>query len=267
MVKVLVSIIGSKVVYGLDGPKTRKYINAIKSDKPDPFNGCLPIGAITGHWMTETQFERFKNAGKRHPSHSKKTIGTTSRERDDRRDDPDLFKWDVGHYRELVGRVGPWGTGAPTNRDHMTADSSNQMQFRQGNWAGDATSSGEVKKEGLAIAVSGHHHRKASYTYGGRTKKTDTPDGSTRSQFGARDSTASFTTETEEMLKWKSNHTNENGQVKNTLRLEMVGAYVYMYKLAVRRGHIRASFQQDQMLMRYLKMAIANDDGQVRQFS
>jgi hypothetical protein len=82
----------------------------------------------------------------------------------------------------------------------------------------------------FAITVSGRHHREASYTYGGRTKKTDTPDGSTRTQYGATHPTDSLYTETYPMLKWKFSHISQKtNQLKNTLRLEMVGAYVFVY--------------------------------------
>ncbi len=159
---------------------------------------------------------------------------------------------------------GPWGNGSLTNRDHMTANSSNQLQFQTGTWSGNAATSAQVKSEGLAITVSGEHHRRASYTYGGRTRKKDTPDGSTRMRYGANYPTQSFLTETKEMLDWKSSHLGRNNQIKNTLRVEMVGGYTYLYKLAVSRNLITATAVHDATLVNYLEAAAKNDDGNPR---
>jgi hypothetical protein len=146
----------------------------------------------------------------------------------------------------------------------MTANSSNQMRRASGTWQGSANTVGGVKNEGLAITVSGRHHREASYTYGGRTAKSDTPDGTTRMTYGATHPTESFFTEMREMLTWKANHIGTGGQAKNTLRLEMVGAYAFMYKAAVDAGHIRATIEQDVLLLHWLRRAVTNDDGVAR---
>lgn len=262
-----VIIIGSKICYGTTKVSMGVYTTNVWNNNPLKFNGCMPANYNAAVKMSNAQFERFKNAGRRHASSTPgKKAGNVDRTRPDRTGEPDLFKWDVAEYGELTGRTGPWGDGSWTNRDHMTANSSNQIMLNQGQWPGWGTTASQVKAEALAITVSGKHHREASYTYGGRTKKKDTPDGSTRMQFGASHPTESFLTETQEMLEWKSNHIGSAGLAKNTLRVEMVGAYAFMYKKAVDFDLISATVAHDQVLMHYLGLAIQNDDGQVRQF-
>lgn len=265
----IVTIIGSKICYGHSRIELFDYIRRVGNEKFVRFNGCMP-NDIHFVMMSNEQFVRFKNAGRRRSGgmdedgHAK-FAGFSDRDRDDRSNDMDLDKWDVASYGHLSGRAGPWGNGALTNRDHMTADSSNQIRFGQGTWPGMAGNRAGVKSEALAITVSGAHHRDASWTYGGRTKKTDTPTGETRSGFGASNPTASFAIETEAMLKWKSNHISKTtGQLKNTLRVETVGAYAYMYIQAVKQGFIQATQQQDLLLINYLLVACQNDDGKAR---
>lgn len=257
---VYVTIVGSKVCYGDTLTDLLGFIAAAKSKLALPYTPTthLPI------FMSEEQFIRFKNAGKRQGSTGKTTTSGLSRDRNDRTTSWALQKWDVDNYGELTGLSGPWGNGSLTNRDHMTANSSNQLQLKYGTWQGSATTSSGVKNEGLAITVSGEHHRLASYTYGGRTKKTDTPDGSSRMVYGSNFPTESFTTETREMLQWKALHTNSSGKVKNTIRVEMVGGYAYMYKVAVSPGFVAPTLTHDQVLIGFLDAAIANDDGTVR---
>jgi hypothetical protein len=79
--------------------------------------------------MSDEQFVRFKNAGKRHASkQTGKKAGVVDRDRQDRTAIKTLHKWDVEQYGNLIGKAGPWGSGSRTNRDHMTADSSNQLR-------------------------------------------------------------------------------------------------------------------------------------------
>ena len=241
------------------------YIHEAQAASVLTFSGCRPAGAPRVVEMTDAQFVRFKNAGRQHPSAAVKLAGTISRDRADRQIATELEKWDVGHYGKLTGRSGPWGAGAATNRDHMTANSSNQKRQQTGNYPGGFTTVAEVKQDGLSITVSGDHHRAASYTYGGRTAKTDAPGGKRRMDFGAEDPTASFKVETEAMLQWKSSHIGSGGTSKNTLRLEMVGAYAFMYKRSVALHHITPTMGHDEMLISYIEAAVANDDatGQV----
>lgn len=254
-----VTIIGSKICYGDNFDDLETYIaGALAGNK---FSNALVPAKIDTVSLSEAQFVRFKNAGRRHASSSaKQTTGGISRQRPDRTT-AKLNKWDVNPYGELVGFEGPWGDGSFTNRDHMTANSSNQLMFQHNTWPGAATTSSGVKREALAIAVSGKHHRTASYTYGGRTAKRDTPDGTTRKEYAANYPTPSFKTETDEMLKWKANHTNQLGVAKNTLRVEMVGGYAYIYRRSVERNLIAPTIDHDKMLMAYLDIAVKNDTG------
>ena len=256
----LVTVIGSKICHGSNGGDLIKYITEAEKNNTLGLPKPAKIDAVT---LNDEQFVRFKNAGRMHASKKPgKKAGNVDRTRVDRTDDDDLNKWDVAPYGDLTGKSGPWGSHGKTNRDHMTADSSNQLQLKSGDWSGEATTSSGVKSEALAITVSGQHHRDASYTYGGRTKKTDTPDGSTRTRFGATHPTESYQTETTEMLQWKSSHASKTtGQLKISLRIETVGAYAYMYKTSVALQRIEANANMDKVIIKYLRIAVNNDDG------
>lgn len=224
-------------------------------------SGIQPNTALVKHVkMTANQFVRFKNAGKRHASKTPgKTANGISRSRPDRSTNTQLHKWDVDFYGNLTGRVAPWGTGAKTNRDHMTAHSSNLLASQN---SGSSSSESQIKNNGIAITVSGKHHREASYTYGGRTKK-DSPDVNyNRTQYGAYYPNKAFNLEMNEMLKHKFNRANAQGVKK--LRLEMVGAYAFMYKLSVNKNVISASAQQDADMIVWLDAAVANDDAEAK---
>ncbi|MFD2311724.1 hypothetical protein ACFSKX_14950 [Microbulbifer halophilus] len=258
-----VTIIGSKIFYADDLGQLCQQIKNYQTNgtRSATINQRLFYNNLVNYaYMTDEQFVRFKNAGRRHPSRiPNKMVGQIDRTRGDR-SSGGLQKWDVGEYGSLTGKSGPWGNGSLTNRDHMTANSSNQQQFNTGTWPGSATTRSEVKREGLAIAVSGHHHRKASYTYGGRTRSPSPMTQLNRMQFGAQHPTDAFFTEMNSMLDWKSSHLNSNNVQKNTLRLEMVGAYAYMYKLSVDQGFIDASWEQDLYLVIWMNHAVSSDN-------
>ena len=258
----LVTIIGSKICYGHSRAELSDYIADIWNHDQNRFHGCM-VNQLSTVLMSDSQFVRFKNAGRRHAGGLGKFSGFEDRDRPDRTGDAALHKWDVDSYGQLVGRQAGWGSGAATNRDHVTADSSNQLRLQQGGWAGAAQTRGGVKSEALAMAVSGEHHRLASWTYGGRTKTIVPQTGQTRTEFGATDPTASFLLETEAMLRYKSSHI-KSSVAKNTLRIEMVGAYVFLYIQSVKQGHVAASIAQDSALIGYLANAVANDDGRSR---
>lgn len=214
--------------------------------------------------MSDDQFVRFKNAGRRHPSnHPGKLAGSASRTRQNRTRDSALQKWDVEPYSSLTGKSGPWGNGSLTNRDHMLANSSLQQQ-NAAQHANVRLSSSAVKRGGLAITVSGKHHRMASYTYGGRTKSPSPVLGLNRTQYGADHPVSAFMVEMDSMLAWKFSHQGTHGVQKNTLRLEMVGAYVYMYKKSVDLCFIEANIAQDLKLLDWVEKAVANDDRKIR---
>lgn len=257
------TIIGAKIFYGDTVTDAENHIATYISHgkRMNAIQVFVPI-VRSYVQMNENQFLRFKNAGRRHASaHAGKT--TTSgldRTRIDRtgRNDP-LEKWDVDHYGNLTGHAGPWGNRALTNRDHMTANSSNQIRNSLLP-ANIADSHSAVKADGLAITVSGNHHRGGSYTYGGRTKKESPVQGMNRMEFGAHYPTTAFYVEMNEMLEWK--RTNSLG--KSRLRVEMVGAYAYMYKKAVDWGVVQATPQQDYTLLAWTAEAVTRDDGTVR---
>lgn len=254
-----ITIIGAKIFYGDTLNDMLKSIGAYKGKHSGAVSGLTP-NAITYVQMTEMQFVRFKNAGRRKASSKpgKQTTGGISRTRVARTGTHDpLEKWDVDFYGDLTGHAGPWGNGSLTNRDHMTANSSNQMRNKQ---SGHALSTNEVKNQGVAITVSGEHHRRASYTYGGRTKSPSPVLGLNRMEFGAKYPTDAFMTELDTMLEWK----RDGGTGKNRLRIEMVGAYTYMYKFSVDTGVVTPSVMQDQKLLNWIAAAVANDDGKIR---
>ncbi|SHG26478.1 hypothetical protein SAMN04487965_3646 [Microbulbifer donghaiensis] len=262
---VYLSIVGGKIFYADSNPGDLiKQINIYATtgnSRSASVAKCLP-NPISHAQMTEQQFIRFKNAGRRHGSHTpNKMIGGLDRTRLPRTSSPALEKWDVGPYGSLTGKAGPWGAGKHTNRDHMTANSSNQLRFNNGNWPGNAVSKNQVKNEGLAIAVSGEHHRKGSYTYGTRVHTPSPITSLSRMQYGERYPQQAFQTEMDQMLEWKRSHTKSpQGPTKNTLRLEMVGAYAYMYKLAVDCGFFDPSTEQDQRLIYWTKLAVESDN-------
>lgn len=261
-----VTIICAKIFYGNSAQEINQQIasyqaNGKRAIALNPYLGKVTYTVINQQLvqMSDSQFVRFKNAGRRHASHTKgKSAGGISRERQDRTGDNTLHKWDVDHYGNLTGRQGPWGNGSLTNRDHMTANSSNQMR-NAALPANVADSHYVVKRDGLAITVSGKHHRQASYTYGGRTKSASPIPGMNRTEYGANHPTQAFQKELGEMLSWKFSH-SVNGVNKNTLRLEMVGAYCYMYKKSVDTFVTKASIPQDNELIEWIRRAVQNDN-------
>ena len=254
-----ITLIGAKIFYGDSLNDLGKAIATYKGTRMAQMAGLTP-NFITFVQMSETQFVRFKNAGRRKGSSKpgKTTTGGLVRTRADRTGSHDpLEKWDVDLYGNLTGHLGPWGSGSLTNRDHMTANSSNQIRNKL---SGYSFSTNEVKAQGVAITVSGEHHRGGSYTYGGRTKSSSPVSGLNRMEFGAKFPTDAFMTELDAMLEWKK----DSGFGKNRLRIEMVGAYIYMYKFAVDAKVVTPSVMQDQKLINWLASAVANDDGKVR---
>lgn len=254
-----ITLIGAKIFYGDSVNDMVKAVSTYKGTRLTQMAGLIP-NSITYVQMSETQFVRFKNAGRRKGSSTpgKTTTGGLVRTRGDRTGSHDpLEKWDVDLYGNLTGHAGPWGNGSLTNRDHMTANSSNQMRNKA---SGHSLSTNQVKAQGVAITVSGEHHRQASYTYGGRTKSDSPVSGLNRMEFGAQYPTAAFMKELDTMLEWK----RDGGVGKNRLRIEMVGAYIYMYKFAADAKVISPSVMQDQKLLSWLTAAVANDDGKIR---
>lgn len=210
--------------------------------------------------MNDSQFVRFKNAGKRHASKAPgKTAGAVPRDRASRTASPTLEKWDVAPYGALTGKAGPWGAGAMTNRDHVTAHSSNVMAWKGNLYPIPAADENELKRVAPAITVSGRHHREASWTYGGRTKTIVAAAGVRRVEYGAFSPDDSVWAEMDAMLGWKADPT-KHSHGHSTLRLEMVGAYVYLYKTLVGHGVITASKNQDDRLLHYLNMAVHHPD-------
>jgi len=201
--------------------------------------------------LDSAQFIRFKAAGRRHQQAAGAKSFTDplsgiiySYNRADRTRSPDLQKWDTDHYQNLVGRLGPWGPRAATNRDHLLAHSINQLILRQGGNPYTATTAAELRRSGLAVTVSGKHHREGSSTYGGRVFRV-IQQHAQNPQIGVR-------AEMNAMLLHK--------QLKGHARIEMVGAYAFLYKSLVGQTVIAATPAIDQMLIRYLRNAVQDDD-------
>jgi hypothetical protein len=247
------TIVKAKIVYGIDDTQLGSYAHARGITLP-----ASPVIAT----LSDQQFVRFKCAGRRHGQSSMKEVRDPltnnllfSYQRADRSASGNLERWDTGAYKTLVSRVAPWGAGGLTNRDHLLADSINQYMYSHGTNPYAVGSSGELKREGLAVTVSGHHHRKASETYGGRVHAIKASH--------AANPTAGSHSEMDAMLGYKQDPANRKtyGKTHSTLRIEMVGAYCYLYKMLVEKTVINADPLIDNMLMNYLISASASDDG------
>jgi len=210
--------------------------------------------------LSSAQFLRFKNAGKQNASVAKSftdplTGNVITYQRTDRASDATLEKWDVARYNELVGRVAPWGTHGATNRDHLLANSINQLMYQQGANPYSVHSPNDLKNQAFAMTVSGKHHREGSATYGGRVQAIK--------QQHANNPTVGAHVEMDAMMAHKNDPSNRTSN-KATLRIEMVGAYAYLYKCLVEQGVIVATDNTDKLLINYLRAAAAADDGQWR---
>lgn len=170
-----------------------------------------------------------------------------------------LGKWDVASYGDLTGRAGPWGSGARTNRDHLLAHSTNLIRWKSGHDDYGASTESQLKREGLAVVISGDHHRQGSSTYGGRAHYVNAAH-ATNPQAGVK-------AEIDTLLGWKAGKSVTLGSGvhtkpgKATLRIEMVGAYFYLYKRLVEQKIIAGEEGMDTMLLSYLRAAVADDDG------
>lgn len=256
-----VTLVNAKVCYGTTKQTLRAYLQS--KGLPDVY--VAGHGARAVVQMTNVQFVRFKNAGKQHETDplNAKFAGAVPRARLDRTGLPGLEKWDVAQYGDLTGRTGPWGGGSQTNRDHVTAHSSNTIRWKGGTYPLHAGSEAELKRVAPAITVSGRHHKEASWTYGGRTKTIVVGTTETRMEYGALHPDASVQLEFDAMLSWKADP-NNHSKGHPTIRVEMVGAYVYLYKVLVNDGITAASKAMDDRLLHFLNIAVQNDDGVVR---
>lgn len=231
--------------------------------------------------MSDDQFIRFKSAGRRHAeSSAKKNASAISTGRVDRTSD-DLAKWDVGRYSDLSSkRGGPWGGGHATNRDHLLAHAENlEVLAHTGNPYG-ATSVAELKQRAWAVTISGNMHRGGSMTYGGNAgtnvaalkgrfgvtiPTTPAEDANLMRDLATGNMHKAARMETEALLQHKANragrHNNPTTKTGSTLRIEMVGAYAYLYKQLIEQGIMRPDADHDAMLLRYLALAVTHDDG------
>lgn len=282
-----VTIVMGKIVYGNSVPELSSYVanaenklthssttdKALKSTEWSDLKKALtpPLVPLFGQQapvpvpancvkMTSAQFLRFKNAGRQKASVAKSftdplTGQLITYQRTDRTQDKTLEKWDVARYNALVGRTAPWGTHGATNRDHLLADSINQTIYKQGSNPYNVTSPSELKREAFAVTVSGKHHREGSATYGGRVQAIK--------QQHANNPTMGAHIEMDAMMAYKNEPTNRTSN-KSTLRIEMVGAYAYLYKQLVEQTVIVATSGTDKLLIDYLSAAVKADDGQWR---
>ncbi|WP_063107703.1 hypothetical protein [Rhodanobacter thiooxydans] len=296
----LVTLVGGKIIYGADQATLTGYLTQVdancKAGKAGAATSAafsVPSASTKGRMqdvydritsgnlsdcvqLTPQQFLRFKMAGRQHGQGTAKTYNdvvadpltgtkptsiTIQRVARQGASIP-LGKWDVARYGDLTGRAGPWGPGSQTNRDHLLAHSSNLIRWKAGDDDYGATSASELKREGLAVVVSGIHHREGSATYGGRAQHVNAAH-AMNPQVGVKD-------EIDTMLGWKAQKTVTLGSKaytksgKATLRIEMVGAYFYLYKRLVVQEIIKGDESMDIMLLDYLRSAVGWDDGKWR---
>lgn len=290
-----VTLVGGKIIYGADQSALVGYFASTESKvkagtssasakaafsvpsglgktrMQDVYNRVVAGNAGDCVQLTPQQFLRFKMAGRQHGQSAAKTYNldvdpltglppptaiTIKRVARQGRSEA-LGKWDVARYGDLTGRAGPWGNGAHTNRDHLLAHSTNLIRWKTGHDDYGASSESELKREGLAVVVSGDHHRKGSATYGGRAHSVNQAHAAAP-QAGVKD-------EIDTMLGWKAGKpvtlasATHQKPGKATLRIEMVGAYVYLYKRLVEQGIIAGAEDMDLMLLDYLRTAVAAD--------
>ena len=302
----LVTVIGGKIIYGKDQvaiigyfansvakvKKSSGTTAAQTSAKPslgkksrwDAVKDRVLMANITDFVeLTPYQFLRFKMAGRQGGQTAAKsydmdpltggTPNVMSIQRVARTATPTLAKWDVAPYGELTGRTGPWGGGSATNRDHLLAHSTNMLRWNGTINDYGVKSESELKRKGLAVVISGKHHRDGSQTYGGRARKV--------SAAHAADPQAGAEEEIQALLEYKatkaypsasSSSASGSGMPppakkaklvsgKATLRIEMVGAYFFLYKKLVEETPIVGQDSMDTMLLGYLRTAAKNDDG------
>ncbi|SHH90913.1 hypothetical protein [Marivita hallyeonensis] len=209
--------------------------------------------------LNHTQFIRFKCAGRQTEMAAAKQVvdpltgNVLSYQREDRTSG-ELARWDVEEYGKLTSRTAPWGKGHKTNRDHLLADSINQVMYSAGVNPYGAANANELKRRGLAVVVSGHHHRKGSETYGGRVQAIK--------QQHANNPTVGADSEMGAMMEYKNDPANRKSNTnKSTLRIEMVGAYCFLYKRLCKQQVMQPNAQTDFMLLSYLEAAAQTDDG------
>lgn len=249
-----------KIVYGDTSGDLNNYVAA----RAGKLNGSQVGNRLVT--MTDDQFRRFKTAGRRHASAAPKmTPDGVSYTRPDRTNDPTLNKWDVDRYQHLTGRTGPWGTHAATNRDHLLAHSENVQIYNGGQNPYNVTNVNTLKKLAWCVTISGNHHRGGSATYGGRVNAIHPQLGMTPRQYASGNPTAGAHFEMEAILEHKRDPNNRRSGVnKSTLRIEMVGAYAFLYKRLVQQGVMAGNQTTTDMLLDYLADAVANDDGKAR---
>lgn len=250
---------------------------------PNPIAGAPPIvrPIVT---MTADQFLRFKCAGRRHAEQPKKNPLALNRQRKGRTND-DLGKWDVERYEVLQSkRGGPWGAGSATNRDHLLAHAENEAAYTAGKNPYGAANVQELKRLAWAVTISGQLHREGSMTYGGNSQTpvgvlknrfrvtiptSPAEDAAPMRQLVTNDMHRAAQMETESLLKHKA---DRPGRVHGTakpgkapsLRIEMVGAYAYLYKKLIDEKVMYPDSNHDCMLLYYLHLAVAGDKDEWR---
>jgi hypothetical protein len=220
--------------------------------------------------LTEANFVRFKNGGKRLPSKSVKTVidgggGVSGRSRVNREKDL-VREGDVGPYKRGEGHLykstlapavsakpAHWSVGAPGTPDYYETDPAPHVQMRQNrdhqNNQLSLSMRGVNPSDGIAITIPQWVHMNG-YTFGAKANKPKVvPQGGpqTRSGWIAHNPSAALFKEMYQELRFYSD--------AGLLSFEIVGSFRYLYALNVKQMGYQPTLQLDQLLMHYLAAA------------
>lgn len=226
------------------------------------------INGTAKEWLTlsEVDFRRFKNGGKRLPSKAEKEVGTVSRLRENR-EKQQVQEGDVGPYKKGSGnlykanlapavstRPADWVAGAPAEykTDPVAHVQQQQNRDHQNNQAA-LKLRGIDPGAGNAITIPQWIHMNG-YTFGAKAKpdkmknpaKATAPKQSRTAWIAAHPSAALF----KEIY-----HTIRLYHLSDQLTFEIMGSYRYLYKLNVTKLGYPWSVDLDNLLMHYLALA------------
>jgi hypothetical protein len=231
----------------------------------------LDVKVAAWHVLSDPDFTRFKNGGKRLPSgvpadDMSKTVGAVSRDRPDREKSP-VLEGDVGPYKKGDGnlykanltpatstRPAHW---TPNNPPQYKTDPALHVQQQQNrdhqNNQAALKSRGVNPAEGTAITIPQWIHMNG-YTFGAKAKpghpkspaNADKP-GQSRTQWIAANPSAALFKEIY--------HTIRLYQLSGQLTYEIVGSYRYLYKLNVKNLKYDTTDDLDNLIMYYLGLA------------
>jgi hypothetical protein len=229
------------------------------------------VTGVACEWLSlsDNDFSRFKNGGKRLPSRGDEKLlvhdggVATSRKRKNR-DDEEVQEGDVGPYgagpgnlkrRKLVKatsvKPAHWQPGAANTPAFYETDPSHPHDLNrdhQNNFKSLSLRANPISQnDGVAIAIPQYIHTNG-YTFGNKAKDTTLKKtGESRSQWIADNPSAGMFKEMHQTIRFYA----ESDQ----LTYEIVGSYRYLYKLSVKRGQIAGTDELDNLIMHYLKLA------------